>query len=75
MIQICDKAICKPLHLIFSSCIDSGIFPTKWKMANVIPIHKREDKQNAKNYRPVSLIKILGKIFERLITMKCTHFL
>ena len=50
MVQICDKPICKLLHLIFSSCIDSGIFPTEWKMANVIPIHKREDKQNVKNY-------------------------
>ena len=29
MVQICDKAICKTLHLIFSSCIESGIFPTE----------------------------------------------
>ena len=67
MVQICDKAICKPLHLIFSSCIESGIFPTEWKKANVVPIHKRDDKQNVKNYRPVSLLPIFGKIFERLI--------
>ena len=67
MVQICDKAICKPLHLIFSSCIESGIFPTEWKKANVVPIHKRDDKQNVKNYRPVSLLQIFGKIFERLI--------
>ena len=40
MIQICDKAICKPLHSIFSSCLESGIFSTEWKMANVVPIHK-----------------------------------
>ena len=50
MVQICDKAICEPLHLIFFPFIDSGIFPTEWKMANMIPIHKREDKQNVKNY-------------------------
>ena len=55
MLQICDKAICKLLYLIFSSCIESGIFPTKWNMANVVPIHKR----------PVSLLPFLGKIFER----------
>ena len=36
-------------------------------MANVVPIHKRDDKQNVKNYRPVSLLPIFGKIFERLI--------
>ena len=67
MVQICDKAICKPLHLNFSSCIESGIFPTELKKANVVPINKRDDKQNVKNYRPVSLLRIFGKIFERLI--------
>ena len=67
MVQICDKAISKPLHLIFSSCIESGIFPTEWKKANVVPIHKRDDKQNVENYRPVSLLPTLGKILEHLI--------
>ena len=36
-------------------------------MANVVPIHKRDDTQNVKNYRLVSLLPIFGKIFERLI--------
>ena len=67
MLQICDKAICKPLYLIFSSCIESRIFATKWKMANVIPIHKRDDKENVKNYRPVSFLPVFGKILEGLI--------
>ena len=63
MIQICNKATCKPSHLIFSSCIESEIVPTEWKMANVVPDHKRDDKQNVKNNRPVSLLPIFGKIF------------
>ena len=46
--------------------IDSGIYPCEWKKANV-PIHKKGDKQTLKNYRPVSLLPICGKIFERLI--------
>ena len=44
-------------------------------MASVVPIYKRDDKQNVENYRPVTLLPIFGKIFERLITMKRTHFL
>ena len=36
-------------------------------MANVVPIHKQDDKQNVKNYRPVSFLPIFGKIFESLI--------
>ena len=42
-------------------------FPSEWKKGNVVPIHKKDDKQNVKNYRPVSLLPICGKIFERLI--------
>ena len=36
-------------------------------MVNMVPIHKRDGQQNVKNYRPVSLLPIFGKIFERLI--------
>ena len=75
MLQTCDKTICKPLYLIFSSCIESGIFPTKWKMANVVPFYKRDDKHNVNNNRPVSLHRIFGKIFERLTYSEVYSFL
>ena len=67
MINICSTCICKPLRLIFNHCIDSGIYPCEWKKANVVKIHKKGDKQTLKNYHPVSLLPICGKIFERLI--------
>ena len=38
-----------------------------WKKSNVVPIHKRGDQQLLQNYRPVSLLPICGKIFERII--------
>ena len=43
------------------------MFPSEWKTRNIIPIHKNSDKQNIKNYYPVSLPLICGKVFERLI--------
>ena len=67
MIKICSTSICKPLRLIFNHCIDSGIYPCEWKKANVVPIHKKGDKQTLKTYRPVYLLPSCGKIFERLI--------
>ena len=67
MIKICSTSICKPLRLIFNHCIDNGIYPCEWKKANVVPIHKKGDKQALKNYRPVSLLPFCSKIFERLI--------
>ena len=49
MIKICDASICKPLELIFGSCLENGEFPTEWKKANVVPAHKKRDTQNLKN--------------------------
>ena len=45
----------------------NGLFPSEWKKGNIVPIHKKGDKQVLKNYRPVSLLPICGKVFERLI--------
>ena len=67
MVKICDDSICKPSKLIFQPCLESGKFPTKWKKSNVVPIHKKGDKQILKNYRPISLLPITGKILERLL--------
>ena len=43
-------------------------------MANVIPIHKRDDKQNVKSHRPDSLLPIFGKILERLVYSEMYSF-
>ena len=47
--------------------MQSESFPNNWKKSNVVPIHKKGDKQLLQNYRPVSLLPICGKIFERTI--------
>ena len=44
-----------------------GSFPINGKKANVVPVDKKGDKQMLKNYRPISLLPIAGKIFERLL--------
>ena len=74
MIKICDTFICKPLNLIFQSCLESKKFPNEWKKANVVPVHKKGDKQILKSYRPVSLLPIAGKIFERLLYDRMFEF-
>ena len=43
------------------------MFPDTWKRSNICLIHRKGDKQVICNYRPVSLLPICGKIFERLI--------
>ena len=54
------------LHLVNLS-INSGIFPSIWKTQLVLPLHKKNDKLDGANYRPVSHIVELGKIVECVI--------
>ena len=67
MLKICGDSICKPLELIFKQPLTTGVFPSEWKKDNIVPCYKKGDKQNLKNYRPVSLLPIYGNIFARLI--------
>ena len=67
MIKICDTEIVKPLYLIYMKCLETGRFPSNWKKANALPIHRKENRQIKKNYRPNSLLPICGKIVEKLI--------
>ena len=67
MIKICSQSLILPLKIIFEHSLKKGKFPKIWKKANVVPVHKKEDKMLVKNYRPISLLPIFGKMFERVI--------
>ena len=55
------------LTSIFNRCIMEGIFPNALKLAKILPIHKGDSQFEASNYRPISLLPIISKIFEKLI--------
>ena len=62
------------LKLVFESYLESGNFHTGWKKANAVPVNKKGDKQILKNYRPMSLLPIIGKILERLLYDRMFEF-
>ena len=70
MIKICSQSLILPLKIIFEHSPKKGKFPKIWKKANVVPAHKKEDKMLVKNYRPISLLPIFGKMFERVLYKK-----
>ena len=65
--SICDDSIKKSLSIIYKNCINTGIYPNAWKKSNIVPVHKKGNKQIVNNYRPVSLLPIFGKVFEKIL--------
>ena len=74
MVKLCNATFCKPFELIFKSCLKSGKLPFEWKTANVVPAHKKGDKETLQNYHPIYLLPITGKIFERILYNKFEFF-
>ena len=75
MIKLCNKSVIPAISLIYKNCINSEIFPNICKKSNVVPVHKKGDKQVVDNYRTVSLLPIFGKILEKLIFNSLFEFL
>ena len=64
-----------PITLIVNKSLTEGTFPSLLKYANVCPIFKKNDKTKCANYRPISLLSNVSKIFERVVYNRVEHFL
>ena len=74
MLKICDESICKPLSIIFQACLENGKFPSEWKKPMWFLSSKKNNKQELKNYRPISLLPVSSKIFDRLLYDSMSKF-
>ena len=62
-----NEFICPYLCTIFNNVYDSGIYPEAWSKCAIVPILKKGDIHNPSNYRGITLINILAKIFSLLL--------
>ena len=59
----------------FNLSFETGLFPDVLKIAKVNPLHKKESKLDHQNYRPISLLSVISKIFEKLIYKRIYFYL
>ena len=75
LIKQAGDTITESLLEVFNLSLRTGIFPDDWKFAKVTPICKSEDKTLCENYRPISVISNIAKIFEKLVCRQLNTFL
>lgn len=75
IIKAFPESLLKFLVRLFNSCLKIAYFPSQWKIGKIVAIPK-PGKSNtiATNYRPISLLSTIGKIYERLILDKLKSF-
>ena len=74
IIKLAKKEILIPITNCINKCISTKSFPDALKVADVIPVFKKEDPNNKRNYRPISLLPIISKIFERVLFEQIEKF-
>ena len=75
LLKLAGDIVGPSLTSIFKSSIDNGIFPSEWKVVRVTPIFKKGAESDLNNYRPISVLPIVSKIFEKIIYQQLYDYL
>ena len=67
ILKLSTPSLADPLTTLFNYCIRTSTLPSSWKMSNVSPIYKKGDTSDKNNYRPVSVLPAISKLFEKVL--------
>ena len=74
VIKLAAEYLAPTLSTIFNLCSNDRIFPAVLKVAKITPVHKSGSKSKSTNYRPISILTIFSKIFEKMICKRLNKF-
>ena len=76
VLKNCELELSYILAKLFNMCLRESCFPDCWKISSVVPVSKNVgERSTAKNYRPVSLLSLVSKVFEKLINNRIVNHL
>ena len=76
VLKNCEPGLSYILAKLFSICLKESCLPDCWKFSSVVPVFKNVGGRfTAKNYRPVSLLSVVSKVFEKLVNNRIVDHL
>jgi Reverse transcriptase (RNA-dependent DNA polymerase) len=75
LLKYCSVELSVPLTVLLNEILSTGIFPDRLKVAKVIPLFKAGCVKSVDNYRPISLVPVIGKLFEKVIHAQINAYL
>ena len=76
VLKNCEPELSYTLAKLFNICLKESCFPYCWKVSSVVPVFKNVGERSAaKNYRPVSLLSVASKVFEKLVNNRIVDHL
>lgn len=73
VLKKCADSLAPLLTALFNKSLSSGVFPAKWKTSYMLPISKAGSRRNIENYRGVTILPTIGKLFESIVYEKLYH--
>ena len=70
IVKLCSAELCPSFTILLNICINKSCFPADMKRAEIVPIFKKNDVLDKKNYRPVSVLPALSKLFEKHLSLQ-----
>lgn len=72
LLKNCAEVLSTPLLHLFNSSLSTRIFPDRWKISELTPIHKSGSRNDVGNYRGVTILPTIGKLFEAIVCVRLT---
>ena len=75
LLKYCANLLCDPIQHLFQMSLSNSYLPIEWRTHCVTPIFKSGDRSKVSNYRPISLLCVISKVFEKIIFNASINFL